>query len=161
MLFRSYDHRGQALCPMSNGISHHVSPKGDIEPCPIIQFAKETIHDQRGIYETMRDSSFLKDFRELSAHHTRGCVVLERPDLVKQLVVKHGARDTTVRGTAMAELEAMTPRFSQWLPGEEIPEKHWMYRLAKKYWFNDFGAYARANHQATSAAKAKELVAQA
>jgi hypothetical protein len=91
----------------------------------------------------MRDSLFLKDFRELSAHHTRGCVVLERPDLVKQLVVKHGARDTTVRGTAMAELEAMTPRFSQWLPGEEIPEKHWMYRMAKRFWFNDFGAYKR------------------
>jgi hypothetical protein len=62
----------------------------------------------------MRDSTFLKDFRELSARHTRGCVVLERPDLVKELVVKHHARDTTARGTAMAELEAMTPRFSQW-----------------------------------------------
>ena len=33
-----------------------------------------------------------------------------------------------MRGTAMAELDAMTPRFSQWLPGEEIPEQHWMYR---------------------------------
>jgi hypothetical protein len=40
----------------------------------------------------------------------------------------------------------MKPRFSQWLPGEEIPEKHWMYRLAKKYWFSDFGAYRNANH---------------
>jgi hypothetical protein len=150
-----YDDRGQALCPMSTGISHHIGPKGDIEPCPIIQFAAETIHDERGIYATMRDSVFLKDFRELSAHHTRGCVVLERPDLVKQLVMKHGARDTTVRGTAMAELEAMTPRFSQWLPGEEIPEKHWMYRLAKKYWFFDFGAYRNVSHDAE--AKAYDL----
>jgi hypothetical protein len=68
-------------------------------------------------------------------------VVLERPDLIKELVTKHGARDTTVRGTAMAELEAMQPRFSQWLPGQEVPEKHWMYRFAKKHWFHDFGAY--------------------
>ena len=142
-----YDHRGEALCPMSTGISHHIGPRGDIEPCPIIQFAKETIHDSRGIYATMRDSAFLKDFRELSARHTRGCVVLERPDLVKQLVVKHGARDTTARGTAMAELESMTPRFSQWLPGEEVPERHWMYRLAKKHWFCDFGAYRNAAHE--------------
>src|SRR3989442_771006 len=126
---------------MANGISHHVGPRGDIEPCPIIQFAVENIRDERGVFETMRQSAFLKDFRELSARNTRGCVVLERPDLVKELVLKHGARDTTARGTAMAELEAMQPRFSQWLPGEEIPEKHWMYRLAKKYWFNDFGAY--------------------
>ncbi len=154
-----YDHRGQALCPMSTGISHHVGPRGDIEPCPIIQFATETIRDPRGVFATMRDSTFLKDFRELSAQHTRGCVVLERPDLVKQLVVKHNARDTTARGTAMAELEAMTPRFSQWLPGEEIPEKHWMYKLAKKYWFNDFNAYAQADHDASARAKVKTLAA--
>ncbi|MCI0540618.1 MAG: radical SAM protein [Verrucomicrobiales bacterium] len=150
-----YDHRGQALCPMSTGISHHVSPRGDIEPCPIIQFATESIRDSRGIFATMRDSAFLRDFRELSARATRGCVVLERPDLVKALVLKHGARDTTVRGKAMAELEAMQPRYSQWLPGAEVPEKHWMYRLAKKYWFNDFGAYR--SKPSGSEAKAEAL----
>lgn len=148
-----YDGEGRALCPMSTGISHHISPKGDIEPCPIIQFATETIRDPRGIYTTMRDSAFLRDFRDLSARHTRGCVVLERPDLVKDLVVKHGARDTTVRGTAMAELEAMTPRFSQWLPGEEVPEKHWLYRFSKKYWFYDFGAYRDVAHDAEGKAR--------
>ena len=141
MIDAYYDDRGQALCPMSTGVSHHINPRGDIEPCPIIQFATENIDDERGVFETMRSSAFLRDFRELSAQATRGCVVLERPDLVKQLVLKHGARDTTPRGTAMAELEAMQPRFSQYLPGEEVPETHWMYRVAKKYWFNDFGAY--------------------
>jgi hypothetical protein len=35
----------------------------------------------------------------------------------------------------------MTPRTSQWREGEEIPEKHWMYWLAKKFFFNDFGVY--------------------
>ncbi len=152
-----YDGGGNALCPMSTGISHHVNPKGDIEPCPIIQFATENIRDPRGIFATMRDSTFLKDFRELSAEHTRGCVVLERPDLVKELVIKHGARDTTIRGTAMAELDAMEPRFSQWLPGEEIPEQHWMYRWAKKWFFNDFGAYKKADHDEAAKAKVKEL----
>lgn len=158
MIDAYYGHDGKALCPMSTGISHHISPYGDIEPCPIIQFAKETVRDERGIFETIRSSEFIRDFREISAEATRGCVVLERPDLVKSLVEKHGARDTTVRGTAMAELEAMAPRFSQWLPGEEIPEKHWMYRLAKKYWFNDFGAYAKADHAGTARAKAAALV---
>jgi hypothetical protein len=70
-------------------------------------------------------------------------------------VRRHGARDTTVRGTALAELDRMQPRLSQWLPGQEVPERHWMYRLAKKYWFNDFGAYAQANHEP----KAQELKA--
>jgi MoaA/NifB/PqqE/SkfB family radical SAM enzyme len=158
MIDAYYAHDGKALCPMSTGISHHISPYGDIEPCPIIQFAKESVRDERGIFETIRSSEFIRDFREISAQATRGCVVLERPDLVKDLVEKHGARDTTARGTAMAEIEAMAPRFSQWLPGEEVPEKHWMYRLAKKYWFNDFGAYTRADHDGTARAKAAELV---
>src|SRR6267378_4108112 len=148
-----YDHEGRALCPMSTGISHHISPRGEIEPCPIIQFATENISDSRGVFETMRQSAFLRDFRDLSAKATRGCVVLERPDMVKALVLKHGARDTTVRGTAMAELEAMQPRFSQWLPGEEVPETHWMYRWAKKYWFNDFGAYRNSPLEATATTK--------
>ena len=150
-----YDHDGQALCPMATGISHHVSPRGDIEPCPIIQFAVENVRDSRGVFETMQQSAFLRDFRELSAQATRGCVVLERPDLVKELVRMHGARDTTVRGTAMEELEAMQPRFSQWLPGEEVPEKHWMYRLAKRFWFSDFGAYRNVRHDTMP--KAREL----
>jgi len=148
-----YDHQGKALCPMVTGISHHVGPGGDIEPCPIIQFATENIRDKRGIYETIRDSAFLRDFRELTAQHTRGCVILERPDLVKDLVTKHGARDTTLRRTAMAELDAMKPRYSQWLPGEEVPEKHWMYRLSKKYWFSDFGAYRNVAHDAEARAR--------
>jgi hypothetical protein len=76
--------------------------------------------------------------------------VLERPDLVKQLALKHAARDTTVRGSAIAELDAMQPRFSQWLPGEEVPETHWMYRIAKRYWFHDFNAYATILPEAAS-----------
>jgi MoaA/NifB/PqqE/SkfB family radical SAM enzyme len=136
-----YDADGQALCPMVTGISHHVSPYGDIEPCPVLQFAAEDIRDPRGIVETLRSSAFLKDFREVSAQATRGCVLLERPDLVRDLVRRHGARDTTARGTGLAELDAMTPRFSQWLPGQEVPEEHWVYRIVKRFWFSDFNAY--------------------
>jgi MoaA/NifB/PqqE/SkfB family radical SAM enzyme len=138
-----YDHDGQALCPAATGISHHISPWGDIEPCPIVQFAKESIHDDRPLRETFTQSALLKEFRELAASHTRGCIVLERPDLLKELAERHGARDTTVRGTSLAELEAMQSRTSQYNPGHEIPEKSWAYRFAKKHWFNDFGVYSR------------------
>ncbi|MCF6313089.1 MAG: radical SAM protein [Verrucomicrobiales bacterium] len=137
-----YDGQGKALCPMATGISHHIGPSGSIEPCPIIQFAAENIHDSDSIYEQMTKSEFLRDFRQVAAQHTRGCVVLERPDLVQQIAKKHGAKDSTIRQTAMAELESMTPRGSQFLPtGEEIPEKHPAYWLAKKILFNDFGVY--------------------
>ncbi|MFK5921828.1 MAG: radical SAM/SPASM domain-containing protein [Verrucomicrobiota bacterium] len=146
-----YDGQGKALCPMATGISHHIGPSGSIEPCPIIQFAAENIHDSDSIYEQMTKSEFLKDFRKVAAQHTRGCVVLERPDLVQQIAKKHGAKDSTIRQTAMAELESMTPRGSQFLPtGEEIPEKHPAYWLAKKILFNDFGVYENLDKGKTS-----------
>lgn len=136
-----WDDRGEALCPMATGVSHHIGPGGDIEPCPVLQFATATVTDGPSLYKTMTQSAFLRDFRETAARTTRGCIVLERPDLVRELVRKHGARDTTQRGTALAEFEAMTPRRSQHSPGEEIPEEHWAYRFAKKHWFFGFGAY--------------------
>lgn len=136
-----WDDKGEALCPMATGVSHHISPYGDIEPCPIIQFARETIQDGESVFDTMNQSAFLRDFRETAAKATRGCVVLERPDLVRDLVTRHGARDTTQRGTALAEVDAMQPRHSQHQPGQEVPEDHWAYRFAKKHWFFGFGAY--------------------
>ena len=137
-----WDDKGQALCPAAIGISHHISPWGDIEPCPIIQFANESIRDNDGdIFKTMTQSTLLEDFRKTAASATRGCIVLERPDLLEQVVTRNGTRDTTARGTAMAELQTMESRSSQHQPGFEVPEKHWLYRFAKKHWFFGFGAY--------------------
>ncbi len=140
-----YDHNGKALCPMATGISHHIGPTGGIEPCPIIQFATDTVRTDRDLYDVFNESSFLKDFRETAARHTRGCIVLERPDLVKSLVEKHNAPDTTIRKTALAEVSAMIPRTSQWREDEEIPEKHWMYKVAKRFFYHDFGVYHSLN----------------
>lgn len=137
-----YDGEGKALCPAATGISHHVSPWGDIEPCPIIQFATERIDDKRGLKETISGSEFLKDFRKTAAESTRGCIVLDRPDLLKGVIERHGAKDDTARKTAMRELEALEPRPSQASLGEDIPERSWVYRLAKKHFYSDFGAYA-------------------
>ena len=138
-----WDDKGQALCPAATGISHHISPWGDIEPCPVIQFANENISDNGGdLFKTMTESPLLKDFRQTAAKATRGCVILERPDLLKQVVLRHGAKDTTARKAAMQELEAMESRSSQHDPDHEVPEEQWLYRFAKKYWFFGFGAYS-------------------
>ena len=137
-----WDDQGRALCPAATGISHHISPYGDIEPCPIVQYATESIRDNGGdIFKTMTESSLLADFRRTAAGATRGCLVLERPDLVAEVGRRHGARDTTARGRSYEELDALEPRNSQHDPGHEVPEKHWMYRFAKKHWFFGFGAY--------------------
>ena len=137
-----YDDRGEALCPAATGISHHISPFGDVEPCPVVQFANESIHDNRGdLFKTMTESPLLEDFRRTAAGATRGCIVLERPDLLKQVVERNGAQDTTLRRTAMPELKQMQSRPSQYNPGNELPEENWVYRFAKKHWFFGFGAY--------------------
>ena len=137
-----YDDRGEALCPAATGISHHISPFGDVEPCPVVQFANESIHDNQGdLFKTMTESPLLQDFRRTAASATQGCIVLERPDLLKQVVERNGARDTTLRQRAMPELEQMESRPSQYNPGNEFPEENWAYRFAKKHWFFGFGAY--------------------
>ena len=137
-----WDDKGEALCPAATGISHHISPFGDVEPCPIIQFANEKIQDHDGdLYKTMTESPLLEDFRRTAAKATQGCIVLERPDLLRQIVTRHGAGDTTIRKTATAELEELRSRPSQYNPGNEIPEENWIYRFAKKHWFFGFGAY--------------------
>lgn len=138
-----HDGEGRALCPAVTGFTHHIGPGGDIEPCPIIQLATESIHDDRPLAEIFNQSQFLRDFRELTAQHTRGCVVLERPDLLIQIAEKHQARDTTQRQTALAELRRTEPRRSQYVPGAEIRERNLAVRLAKWLAFNDFGTYTR------------------
>lgn len=138
-----YDGEGRALCPAATGFTHHISPWGDIEPCPIIQFAKETIYDERPLKQVFQESEFLRDFRHTAAEHTRGCLVLERPDLLEQLAQRHGARDTTARHAAVPELQSMDLRPSQYNPGAEVPEKSWAYRLAKYFFFNDYGTYGK------------------
>ena len=37
----------------------------------------------------------------------------------------------------------MQARSSQYIPGGEIPEKSWAYRLAKKIAFHEYGVYTR------------------
>jgi hypothetical protein len=138
-----YDDEGKALCPAATGISHHIGPFGDVEPCPIVQFAKESIRDNDGdLFKTMTESKLLKDFRQTAAKATRGCIVLERPDLLKEVVERHSCRDTTLRKTAAVELAWMKSRPSQHLPGQAVPEENFIYRFAKKHWFFGFGAYS-------------------
>src|SRR5438067_1320816 len=152
-----YDGEGRALCPAATGFTHHISPWGDIEPCPVIQFAKESIYDERPLREVFQESEFLRDFRHTAAEHTRGCIVLERPELLEQLVERHGAKDTTARHAAAAELDVMQLRPSQYNPRHEIPEKSLAYRLAKHFFYNNYGTVGqpsrpgKRNHSPTKA----------
>ncbi|MDG2012436.1 MAG: radical SAM/SPASM domain-containing protein [Pirellulaceae bacterium] len=137
-----YDADGNALCPAATGFTHHINPWGDIEPCPIIQFATDSIHDEKPLAETFNNSEFLTDFRAVAASATRGCIALERPDLIQKLVQAHDAKDSTARHSAISELQAAGHHPSQYSPDlEPVPERSWAYRIAKKIAFHDYGVY--------------------
>lgn len=135
-----WDDRGRALCPAAMGISYHVNPGGDIEPCPPIQFATENVKDGR-IDALIGRSEFLGDFSEFASKHTRGCVLLEHPQELKTFVETSGARATSGRPDGIGELAAMQAHPGHHQADCEIPEKSWFYRLAKRKWFFGFGAY--------------------
>ena len=142
MLIDAYwDAEGNALCPAAEGISHHIGPAGDIEPCPPIQFAAETIGTGRDLNQRFENSTFLHAFRALAAEKGRGCLLLDAPAELHDWLQRVGARDTSGRGTGLDEIKSMRRRACHHLPGQEIPERHWLYRWAKRRWFFGFGAY--------------------
>jgi len=136
-----WDHDGNALCPAAVGISHHISPAGDIEPCPPIQFAAETIGDGSEVVATVQTSDFLRRFRETVTATTRGCIILDDPERLARLVEETGAYDSSGRDVGTAEMRALCCNPSHDLGDEAIPERSWAYRFAKKNWFFGFGAY--------------------
>ncbi len=48
-------------------------------------------------------------------------------------------------------VDSMTTRTSQYNPGNEIPEKSWVYRFIKRRWFSHFGVYDGYDHSQTAA----------
>ncbi|HCF96970.1 MAG TPA: radical SAM protein [Verrucomicrobia bacterium] len=136
-----WDQDGNALCPAASGISYHINPFGDIEPCPPIQMSDDHVADGREVIAKIRDSNFLRDFRTMASHRTRGCIIMEDPALLRAFAADHNAHDSSGRGTYFGELEGLRPCPGHHQPGEAIPETHWLYRIAKKNWFFGFGAY--------------------
>lgn len=136
-----WDHEGKGLCPAAVGISHHISPRGYLEPCPPLQVAVERFRQGDDLAKEFRESGFLAEFRDTAAATSRGCILLERPDLVLDLKARHNAVDSSGRDTVVQELERMLKRPSHGMAGREIPERSRFYRFAKRNWFFGFGAY--------------------
>jgi hypothetical protein len=136
-----WDQDGKAFCPAAAGLSHHINPEGEIEPCPPIQFAADNVVDSADVETVFAESSFLRAFRSAAAQSSNGCILLENPVRLRSIVEQAGAHDTSGRGTGLHELSAMNPSPSHHLPGQEIPEKNFFYRFAKRNFFLGFGAY--------------------
>lgn len=134
-----WDGLGNGLCPAAAGLSHHINTHGDIEPCPIIQFATESA-GIKPLGEIYRDSAFLRDFRKEIPPKTKGCVVMGDPQWLVNFVEKHNARDTSGRDNEIERLRQMPTVISHGSI-EPVKEKSWIYRFAKKKAFFGLGAY--------------------
>lgn len=136
-----WDDKGRAICPAASGMSHHISPGGDIEFCPPIQFAMENINDG-DIADLFAKSKFLEDFRSFTAKRSRGCVLLEDPQSLCEFLKKHEVYATSGRaGGLLEELEKMTPNAGHDMKDKAIPERGFIYKTLKKKYFFGFGAY--------------------
>jgi len=136
-----WDANGRAVCPAALGLGFHIGPRGSIEPCPPLSFARETIGDHQGdLFKTINQSRFLRAFQRFATERTRGCVILEHPHELANFLRVQGVVDTSGRD-ALAELDAAEPRPSHDLPGDEMPEDSWFYRLLKRRLFFGMGGY--------------------
>lgn len=134
-----WDQNGRGLCPAASGLSHHINASGDIEPCPVIQFAGENVAD--GELDVLyKKSTFLADFKAEIPLKTKGCVVMDDPQWIVNHVEKHKAKDSSGRGNEAARLREM-PKVPSHGSATEIREKSWAYRFAKKNAFFGLGAY--------------------
>lgn len=136
-----WDELGRAQCPAATGLSHHINPWGDVEPCPPIQFACDRLRADSDVGAVLESSALLRAFRTQAPAVTPGCILLEQPDRLLELLREQGARDTSGRGTAEAELAALPRCACHHLPGKEIPERQALYRMAKRSLFFGLGGY--------------------
>jgi MoaA/NifB/PqqE/SkfB family radical SAM enzyme len=130
---------GEPFCPAAEGLSHHINPAGYIEPCPVIQFSCDKLNGEnlKDVYE---NSQFLKDFKTEILNKTNGCVLMEDPNWLKEFAINHDAINTSNREGLFEQLE-LAPVVCSHGSCKRIPEKNWIYRMAKKRAFFGLGAY--------------------
>ena len=137
-----WDEEGRAMCPGATGMSHHVSPSGALEFCPVIQMATDFLNaDASNMAELYAQSQFLSGMRRQIAQHTRGCIIMDNPQLMVEILQCYQPRETTTRATAMSEYIKMTNIPSHDMTPDLIPEQSRPYRWLKRHYFFGFGAY--------------------
>jgi len=134
-----WDENGEGLCPAASGLSHHINASGDIEPCPVIQFATNNVAD--GNLEDMyRNSKFLAGFKAEIPDKTKGCIVMDDPQWLVNYTKLHSAKDTSGRDNEAKRLNSMAKVPSHG-SAKPVREKSRIYRFAKKRAFFGLGAY--------------------
>lgn len=130
---------GEPFCPAVEGLSHHINPSGNIEPCPVIQFSADSVNGD-SLKETYENSVFLKEFKSKVSKKTKGCILMEDPFWLQNFSSVQGAVNTSNRENLFTQL-ANAPVIPSHGSCPKIPEKNWIYRMAKRHAFFGLGAY--------------------
>ena len=123
-------------------MSHHISPSGALEFCPPFQMATDFLNEDATNLGEICNSAFLARCRKNIADVTRGCILMDHPDKVVELLEQEPeAVDTTSRGTVMEEYRNMRAVASHDMEAQAIPEQNVFYKFLKKRYFFGVGAY--------------------
>jgi MoaA/NifB/PqqE/SkfB family radical SAM enzyme len=140
VLIDSYwDADGRPFCPAAEGLSHHINPAGKIEPCPVIQFAKDSVHSGN-LADVYEQSDFLRHFKSEINAQTNGCILMENPAWLSDFAETEHAENTSGRKNMPEQLKD-SPKICSHGSCAILPEKSWAYRMGKKRAFFGLGAY--------------------
>jgi MoaA/NifB/PqqE/SkfB family radical SAM enzyme len=134
-----WDADGKPFCPAAEGLSHHINPFGQIEPCPVIQYSCGTLGSEN-LKITYENSGFLRDLKDGIHARTQGCILMENPAWIADLAAGHNALNTSGRPAMDEQLRSGCLVCSH---GScvVIPERSFLYRIAKRRAFFGLGAY--------------------
>ncbi len=135
-----WDADGRAVCPAALGLGFHIGPAGGVEPCPPLSYAADFVETNRGVFQTIDQSEFLRGFQNFARQRTRGCVILECPHELADFLETTKGRDTSGRSLT-AELRASQACPSHAVPESQIPEDSRIYRFLKRRLFFGLAAY--------------------
>ena len=137
-----WDAEGHAQCPGAMGLSHHISPNGAVEFCPIMQAACGHLNaDASNLEAIFQQETLLAGLRKFSASQGRDCMVIHSPHELLDNLKANSAEDSSGRDGFFRELAERTPMCCHDVPGGEIPEQSAAYRFGKRNYFFGFGAY--------------------
>ncbi|HEX2970123.1 MAG TPA: radical SAM protein [Bacteroidales bacterium] len=131
---------GEPFCPAADGLSHHINASGFIEPCPVMQIARENINDDGLPEEKYENSGLLRSFRKEIHGKTKGCILMEEPSWIEPFAIRQDAVNTSNRPAYFSDLKKAPVTVSHG-SCPVIPEKSVVYRIAKRTAFFGMGSY--------------------
>ena len=73
----------------------HINARGDVEPCVFCQFAVDNIRTSRCTRcSTAPSSGPSAPANRIRHNYLRGCMILDHPEVLREVVERHGARPT-------------------------------------------------------------------